>query len=137
MTVRSHRPLSVYVSLIVLTALTAAFLTRHAIRADWTNPLICVQIAIESGILGVPLLLIFLGKGWARWLLVVEAIAGWCVSASLVRYHLWLHAVLWLFTYALISVCVLATLVALFLPKSAQWFRGGSSNGRKPTPIDV
>lgn len=126
-TVRSHRPLAVYVSLIVLVTLIGAFLTRHAIRADWANPLICVQFVIELGILGVPLLFVFLAKGWARWLLVVDAVGGWCVSAPMVRYHLWLHAGSWLFMYALISLCVVAALVGLFLPTSAQWFRGGSN----------
>ena len=123
--VRIPRPLVVYVSLVVLGSMVGALLSLHIIRADWANPLVWLQLVIELGLLGVPLLFAFLGKGWARWLLVFDALVGWCMSVSLVRYHLWLHASSWLITYVLISLCVVAALVGLFLPTSAQWFRGG------------
>ena len=126
-TVPFHRPWLVYVSLLVLVTITGASLTRHAIRADWSNPWVCVQFVIELVILGVPLLFIFQGRGWARWLLVAYAVGGWCLSAHIVRQHLWQHDGSWLLTSALINLCVVAALVGLFLPASAQWFRGGSN----------
>ena len=120
-TARLHRPLAVYASLIVLASIIGASLTRHAVRSAWAN------FVFEFVILGVPLFLIFLGKGWARWLLLLDAVGGWCVSAPIVRQHLWVHARSWLFAYALTSLCVVVALVLLFLPASAQWFRGGSN----------
>lgn len=119
--VRLRRPLAVYASLIVLVSVIGASLTRHAIRGSWAN------FVIELVILGVPLLFIFLGKGWARWLLVLDAVGGWCSSVPIVKQHLWVHARSWLFTYALISLCVVAALVGLFLPASALWFRAGGN----------
>jgi hypothetical protein len=115
--------MAVYVSLVVLVAIIGASLTRHAIGADWTNPLVCVQFVIELVMLGVPLFFVFLGKSWARWLLVLYALGGWCVAAPAVRQHLWLHAGSWLLTFTIVNVCIVAALVGLFLPASTHWFR--------------
>ena len=127
-TVRLNRPLAVYVSLIVLVTIIGASLVRSAIRADWANPFVWVQFVIEVVILGVPLLVIFLGKDWGRWLLVVYAVGGFCVSVPAVLQHLKFRAGSWLFTYALLNLCILVALVGLFVPTSTRWFRGGSSN---------
>ncbi len=122
---QSGRPLVVYVSLGGLVAIISVSLVRHAIEADWANPWVWVQFAIELVVLGVPLFFAFLGKSWARWLLVFYAVGGWLVAGSALRQHLLLHANSWLFRFALINSCVVAALVGLFLPKSTRWFHGG------------
>lgn len=121
---QSHRPLAVYVSLSVLVAIISVSLTRHAIEADWSNPWVSVQFVIELVILGVPSLFVFLGKSWARWLLVFYAVGGCFVSGSVLRQHLLQHANTWVFKFALINFCVVAALVGLFLPESTRWFHG-------------
>lgn len=121
-TIPKRRPVAVWAALSVLAVTLGISIVRLAMRTDWNNPLEWVKFAIEILMLSVPLVCIFLGRGWARWLLAAYAFGGLCLAVPDVMRHQ--HAPSWLLTYGLKNAVVLGALVWLFLPSSTKWFRG-------------
>jgi hypothetical protein len=117
-----RRPVAIWVALSVLFVAFGMSIVPRAMRADWNKPLVWVYFATEILMLAVPLVFVFLGREWARWLLAVYALGGLCLAVPLIIHHQ--HAASWLFTFGLENVVVLAALIGLFLPSSTKWFRG-------------
>src|SRR5262245_40830861 len=71
---QTARPLSVQAALAVLVFVIGIDFVWSAARANWGILFTYLQFGIAIIMIGVPLLFVFRGKNWARWLLVVMAI---------------------------------------------------------------
>lgn len=132
-TQRDSCPPTVILALIVLLASFAASLVPRLLRTDWDGFLVYIKFGVEFIILFLPLWFVLRGKSWARWLLVAFAFGGFCLSLPLLIKRVEAHSTTWIATYCFRNGIILVALIALFLPASSQWFRGG---GRAMAPSD-
>ena len=126
---RSSRPLAVKLALILLLINLGTAFIQQAIGADWriadwSNPLVYVKWGSELLMMAIPLWFIYRGKNWARWLLVVVACAGLCISIPQFIQDFRVHSFPWLLDCLHRNLISAVALIALFLPSSSQWFRG-------------
>ena len=120
--IQARRPMAIWAALSALLLEVGISLVRRAMRSNWNNPLVYVQVATEIIMLSVPIIFIYLGRSWARWLLAAYAFGGICLSVpKLLQYR---GDTSWLLGYGLSNAVVLAALIGLFLPSSTKWFRG-------------
>jgi hypothetical protein len=117
------RPLAVNLALAIFLCGAGLAIIPPVLYGNWNGPLVYVKFGSEFVMLLVPLWFIFRGRNWARWLLVASAFGGFCVSLPQLTRHLEAHSVSWVVTYSWRNLIVVVALVALFLPKSNQWFR--------------
>lgn len=118
----TRRPIAIWVALSALLLTVGTSIVRRAMRLDWNNPLVEVKVAAEVIMLSVPIVFIFRGRGWARWVLVAYAVGGFCVSVPKLIQHQ--NVTSWLLGSGLKNAVVLTALIGLFLPSSTKWFRG-------------
>jgi hypothetical protein len=121
-TQQSSRPVAVNLALFILLVSFAVSLIPQLVRADWTSFLVYIQLGSELVILAVPLWFISRGKNWARWLLVVFAVAGFCDRLPQLIRQFQEHSVWWVVNYRLLSLIEAVALVALFHPSTSEWF---------------
>jgi hypothetical protein len=120
----AFRPLSVNFAIIVLLVVPGSSLVRFAVRADWGNPLVCIQFACQSAMLWIPLWFIFRGSNWARWIMLTWVLGGLCVGWPRLAENFRVASGWSIVTYYWRSLAEVAALVALFFHSSNKWFRG-------------
>jgi len=126
---QSSRPLAVNLALILLLINTGTGFIEQLLdtdwqSADWSNPLHYIKWGSMVLMLLVPLWGIFRRKNWARWILVVLAVTGFCVSLPTLLQYFQAHSFSWVVSSMQRTLIDTVTLVLLFLPVSSQWFRG-------------
>src|SRR5882757_8923472 len=113
---QNSRPMTVNIALGIFLISFGASVIPQLLRAHWNDLFIYIKFGSELIILFLPLWFIFRGKNWARWLLVVFALAGFCLSMRRLSQHE--HSASWLVQYCLRNLVVVAALIALFLPSA-------------------
>ena len=113
----ARRPIAIWAALLGFFVMFGGSLVRAAMRADWNNSLVYIRFATEIIMVFVPLLFIFVGRGWARWLLAGYAFSGLILIVSKLNHPSWSTA------FWLKNAVVVGALIGLFLPSSTKWFR--------------
>ncbi len=127
---QSSRPPAVtFAAILLAVSLAIGFAIVVAAGVNWANPSSYVVLAVMAGVPALLIWLIFRGKNWARWLFLAQFALSLLLSPRCFG-RLETYSGLYAISFCLLLVLELTAAVALCLPRTGQWFGGGTGRGR-------
>jgi hypothetical protein len=120
---RGARPVAVKFAFILLALNTSLGFTMSLIYIPRGNLFLEVSSIGFLIIYVIPLWFLFLGKNWARWLVVILTFCGICHSFFFWVWHHQTFSVFETVWFWLVNLSDIITVIALFHPSSNRWFQ--------------